>query len=205
MKVPILLIINILICIYFTTGNKTLPTDSNKVKYAMTSNAIYKEDTTYENISKASSIGDSTLHAIVSYCKPYCNSSQDKISKESMKDKTKSGTIQELDKLKKVFNRSESTFGSNDSRSRLPIISHSLHNQILRPFSGYESSEYPCSECNQQKNTDYEGRLTDSFFKYVLRDKDYDRNEVPWIGKRGSKPVKVQISAFLRYVFQILM
>ena len=47
---------------------------------------------------------------------------------------------------------------------------------------------------------DYEGRLTDSFFKYVKRTKDYDRNEVPWDGEKGSKPVEIQMSAYLRKV-----
>ena len=47
---------------------------------------------------------------------------------------------------------------------------------------------------------DYEGRLTDSFFKYVKRTKDYDRNEVPWDGEKGSKPVEILMSAYLRKV-----
>lgn len=51
------------------------------------------------------------------------------------------------------------------------------------------------------KNTnDYEGRLGDSFFKHVKRSKDYDRNEVPWEGEKGSKPVEIQMSAYLRKV-----
>ncbi len=45
---------------------------------------------------------------------------------------------------------------------------------------------------------DYENRLEDSFFKYVARTDDYDRNEVPW--EDGSKPVQVQMSAYLREV-----
>ena len=52
-----------------------------------------------------------------------------------------------------------------------------------------------------EADIDYDGRLTDSFFKYVVRDKDYDRNEVPWIGQRGSIPVIIKVSAFLRKVF----
>ena len=43
---------------------------------------------------------------------------------------------------------------------------------------------------------DYENRLEDSFFKYVARTDDYDRNEVPW--EDGGKPVQVQMSAYLR-------
>ena len=50
---------------------------------------------------------------------------------------------------------------------------------------------------------DYEGRLQDSFFKYVKRRKDYDQNEVPWEdNKEGVKPVQVQMSAYLRKVLQ---
>jgi hypothetical protein len=45
---------------------------------------------------------------------------------------------------------------------------------------------------------DYENRLEDSFFKYVARTDDYDRNEVPW--EKGGKPVQVQMSAYLREV-----
>ena len=50
---------------------------------------------------------------------------------------------------------------------------------------------------------DYEGRLQDSFFKYVKRRKDYDQNEVPWEdNKEGVKPVQVQMSAYLRKVLK---
>ena len=45
---------------------------------------------------------------------------------------------------------------------------------------------------------DYENRLEDSFFKYVARTDDYDRNEVPW--ESGDKPVQVKMSAYLRQV-----
>ena len=45
---------------------------------------------------------------------------------------------------------------------------------------------------------DYENRLEDSFFKYVARTDDYDRNEVPW--ENGDKPVQVKMSAYLREV-----
>ena len=45
---------------------------------------------------------------------------------------------------------------------------------------------------------DYENRLEDSFFKYVARTDDYDRNEVPW--ENGDKPVQVKMSAYLRQV-----
>ncbi len=43
---------------------------------------------------------------------------------------------------------------------------------------------------------DFDGRLNDSFFKYVIRTDSYDKNEVPWA--EGGKPVKVQMSAYLR-------
>lgn len=43
---------------------------------------------------------------------------------------------------------------------------------------------------------DYENRLEDSFFKYVARTDDYDRNEVPW--ENGDNPVQVKMSAYLR-------
>ena len=46
--------------------------------------------------------------------------------------------------------------------------------------------------------TDFEGRLKNSFFKFVKRTKDYDKNEVPWDGERGAKPVQVLLSAYLR-------
>ena len=45
---------------------------------------------------------------------------------------------------------------------------------------------------------DFDGRLNDSFFKYVIRTDDYDKNEVPW--GEGGKPVRVQMSAYLRKV-----
>ena len=70
--------------------------------------------------------------------------------------------------------------------------SYFAHRRITRPLI-------------KQRDTDYDGRLTDSFFKYVKRETDYDRNEVPWAGTRGSKPVIVQISAFLRKVFYSTM
>ena len=47
---------------------------------------------------------------------------------------------------------------------------------------------------------DYEGRLQDSFFKYVKRKTDYDLNEVPWEVEGMGKPVQVQMSAYLRKV-----
>ena len=37
-----------------------------------------------------------------------------------------------------------------------------------------------------------------SFFKFVKRTRDYDKNEVPWDGERGEKPVQVLLSAYLR-------
>ena len=46
---------------------------------------------------------------------------------------------------------------------------------------------------------DYENRLEDSFFKYVARTDDYDRNEVPWESHEPRKPVQVKMSAYLRY------
>ena len=54
---------------------------------------------------------------------------------------------------------------------------------------------------SDRDSMDYEGRLQDSFFKYVKRRKDYDQNEVPWEdNKEGVKPVQVQMSAYLRKV-----
>ena len=49
-----------------------------------------------------------------------------------------------------------------------------------------------------ESSIDYEGRLQDSFFQYVAREKDYDQNEVPWA--ESGKPVQVQMSAYLRKV-----
>ena len=40
---------------------------------------------------------------------------------------------------------------------------------------------------------DYENRLEDSFFKYVARTDDYDRNEVPWESHEPRKPVQVKM------------
>ena len=53
---------------------------------------------------------------------------------------------------------------------------------------------------NVKDAVDYEGRLKDSFFKYIKRTKNYDRNEVPWEENRGSKPVQIQMSAYLRKI-----
>ena len=172
MKLSIVLLITILISIYFTSGNKTFINNSNEIKFEINSNLIVKEATNFENTTKNSSIGDSTLQAIISYCKPYCNSSHNKFSEDDPEETRSSSIIEEIPRVKQVFNRIENPFGSQFNQ--FPINSHS----------------------------DYEGRLTDSFFKYVIRDKNYDRNEVPWIGERGSEPVKIHISAFLRYVIQ---
>ena len=46
--------------------------------------------------------------------------------------------------------------------------------------------------------TDWDGRLQDSFFNYVKRTPDYDKNEVPW-DRNDNGPVQVQMSAYLRY------
>ena len=53
---------------------------------------------------------------------------------------------------------------------------------------------------------DYEGRLHDSFYNYVERREDYDQNMVPWPdeGKIG-KPVLVQMSAYLRKVYNAII
>ena len=85
-----------------------------------------------------------------------------------------------------MFNYYKNPFDTQDSILRSPITSSSLNSQIIRHIP--------------DGNADHAGRLTDSFFKYVIRKKDYDRNEVPWIGERGSKPVIVKVSAFLRKV-----
>ena len=53
---------------------------------------------------------------------------------------------------------------------------------------------------SENEDVDYEGRLTDSFFKFIKRTKNYDRNEVPWEGHRGSKPVQIEMSAYLRKI-----
>jgi len=50
---------------------------------------------------------------------------------------------------------------------------------------------------------DYENRLEDSFFKYVARTDDYDRNEVPWESHEPRKPVQVKMSAYLRNVLNV--
>ena len=52
---------------------------------------------------------------------------------------------------------------------------------------------------------DYENRLEDSFFKYVARTDDYDRNEVPWESHEPRKPVQVKMSAYLRYESNIFL
>ena len=88
---------------------------------------------------------------------------------------------------KTVFNQQSNPFVTQHSISTSPSTLSSLHTKVIRNFP--------------EEDIDYDGRLTDSFFKYVIRDKDYDRNEVPWIGQRGSTPVIIRVSAFLRKVF----
>ena len=56
------------------------------------------------------------------------------------------------------------------------------------------------NDYNMNDHADYEGRLKDSFFKYIKRTKNYDRNEVPWEEDRGSKPVQIEMSAYLRKI-----
>ena len=56
------------------------------------------------------------------------------------------------------------------------------------------------NDYNENEDVDYEGRLKDSFFKFIKRTKNYDRNEVPWEEHRGSKPVQIQMSAYLRKI-----
>ena len=56
------------------------------------------------------------------------------------------------------------------------------------------------NDYNANEDVDYDGRLKDSFFKFIKRTKNYDRNEVPWEDDRGSKPVQIQMSAYLRNI-----
>jgi hypothetical protein len=73
-----------------------------------------------------------------------------------------------------------------DIENRVPLTSTARDNaatNILSPFSRPDFD-------------DFDGRLNDSFFKYVIRTDNYDKNEVPWA--EGGKPVKVQMSAYLR-------
>ena len=83
----------------------------------------------------------------------------------------------------------ESTF---EEGRRLSMMSttrdSSSTNNVLAPFSRPDFD-------------DFDGRLNDSFFKYVIRTDNYDKNEVPWAD--GGKPVRVQMSAYLRKVSMI--
>ena len=90
--------------------------------------------------------------------------------------------------LTKKLVQNTNPFNIPETSSTSLTSAYTSHRQITRPII-------------KQRDTDYEGRLANSFFKYVKRDNDYDQNEVPWTGERGSKPVIVQISAFLRKVF----
>ena len=76
----------------------------------------------------------------------------------------------------------ETTF--HDDR-HVSTVRDSSSTNILVPFA-------------RQEFDDFDGRLNDSFFKYVIRTDDYDKNEVPWAD--GGKPVKVHMSAYLRKV-----
>ena len=95
------------------------------------------------------------------------------------------------------------------------LVSHSDIGSASKHFSsttqeprkiGYDTTTMSYDEQRRHDymdidSTDYEGRLKDSFFKYVKRRKDYDQNEVPWEdNKEGVKPVQVQMSAYLRKV-----
>lgn len=76
----------------------------------------------------------------------------------------------------------ETTF--HDER-RVSTVRDSSSTNVLMPFA-------------RQEFDDFDGRLNNSFFKYVIRTDDYDKNEVPWAD--GGKPVKVHMSAYLRKV-----
>ena len=93
--------------------------------------------------------------------------------------------------------RSHSNFASPDyySSSRKYSLETDLNeNSHHEHFNQKSSHEQQYSK----SANDYDGRLQDSFFKHVKRSKDYDRNEVPWDGKKGLKPVEIQMSAYLR-------
>ena len=95
--------------------------------------------------------------------------------------------------------RSHSNFASPDyfsSSRKYSLETDSNENSHHEHFNQKSSHEQQYSK----SANDYDGRLQDSFFKYVKRSKDYDRNEVPWDGKKGLKPVEIQMSAYLRQV-----
>ena len=100
-----------------------------------------------------------------------------------------------------VFMRSPgslSNFASPEyfSSSRKYSLETDLNENYHEHFNQKSSHEQQYSK----SANDYDGRLQDSFFKHVKRSKDYDRNEVPWDGKKGLKPVEIQMSAYLRQV-----
>ncbi len=80
----------------------------------------------------------------------------------------------------------------------LILTSYSAEAWLQRGKNGAAALDRVLNEFDEEdlRFNDYENRLEDSFFKYVARTDDYDRNEVPW--ENGDNPVQVKMSAYLR-------
>ena len=76
MIVHFLLTINIIVSINFALSNNTSINDSDEIDPKTRLNPIDKTILGFENASTVPNVGDSTLKAILSYCTPYCTSSQ---------------------------------------------------------------------------------------------------------------------------------
>ena len=76
MTVRFLLIIHIIVRIDVALSNKTSTNHSDEINPKVKLNPIDTTILGFENASTISNVGDSTLKAIVSYCTPYCTSSQ---------------------------------------------------------------------------------------------------------------------------------
>ena len=68
--------INLVVSVNFALSNKTSINNSNKTDPKIKLTQIDKTILSFENASTIPNVGDSTLKAILSYCTPYCTSSQ---------------------------------------------------------------------------------------------------------------------------------
>ena len=76
MMIHFLFTINIIVSINFALSNKTSINISDTTDLKIIFNPIDKTNLGFENASTVPNVGDSTLKAILSYCTPYCTSSQ---------------------------------------------------------------------------------------------------------------------------------
>ena len=68
--------INLVVSINFVLSNKTSINDTDKTDPKIKLDPIDETIFGFENASTIPNVGDSTLKAILSYCTPYCTSSQ---------------------------------------------------------------------------------------------------------------------------------